>query len=83
MLLGRNLQQRRKSLIIRIHFPADLVGDVLVDEHDGDVFALAGEGLEGVFDGARGGFGVDHQVVFLAVGRVGDVADACEEDACY
>jgi hypothetical protein len=36
-----------------------------------------------VFDGAGVGFGVHDEVVLLAVRRVGDVADAREEDACY
>jgi hypothetical protein len=52
MVFTRNLQQRRKGLIISIYLAANHVRNVLVDEHDGDVFALRGEGVKGRFDGA-------------------------------
>ena len=82
MVLARDLQQARKRLIVRIHLASDHIRNVLVDEHDGDVFALRGEGVEGGFDGAGVGFGVYDQVVLLAVRWVGDVPDSGEEHAC-
>ena len=56
---------------------------MLVNQHNRDIFALSREALEGTFDGGGFGFRVHDEVVLLAVGGVGDVADAGEEDACY
>lgn len=46
---------------------------VLVDEDDGDVAALLGEGVEGVLDLLVGRFVVDYEVVFLGVWAFGYV----------
>lgn len=52
-----------------------LLGDVLVNQQDRNVLALAGEAVEGCFDGGVFGLGVDHQEVLLRVGRGRDVLD--------
>lgn len=46
---------------------------VLVDEENGNVLALLGEAVKGLFDGVRLGLVVDNEVVLLRVRRVGDV----------
>ena len=83
MVLTRDLQQGRKRLVIRVHLAADLVRNVLVDEHNRDILAFSRERFERGLDRVFFGFRVHDQVVLLAVGRVGYVAYACEEDACY
>jgi hypothetical protein len=58
MVLTRYLQQTGKRSRVALDAVAYLVGDVLVDEQDGYVFALGGEAVEGGLDRGVGGFGV-------------------------
>lgn len=46
---------------------------MLVDEENGNVLALLGEAVKGLFDGVRLGLVVDNEVVLLRVRRVGNV----------
>ena len=46
---------------------------MLVDKHYRDILPLSGEGVKGAFDSGRLGFGVDDEVIFLGVRRVGDM----------
>ena len=48
---------------------------MLVDEHNGNVLALLGEGVERLLDLGGFRFGVDDEEVALGRGRVGDVLD--------
>jgi hypothetical protein len=50
-----------------------VVTHMLVDEHNGNVLALLGEGVERLLDLGRFCFGVDDEEVALRGGRVGDV----------
>lgn len=59
MVFTRNLQQTGECLRIAIHPRPYLIRDMLVDQHNGYVFALLGEGVEGGFDGVLFCFGVD------------------------
>jgi hypothetical protein len=58
MVLARYLEQARKRSRVALDAVAYLVGDVLVDEQDGNVFALRSEAVEGGLDRRVGGFGV-------------------------
>jgi hypothetical protein len=50
-----------------------LLGNVLVDQQDGDILALRGEVVECRFDGRGLGLGVDDEKVLLAVRWLRDV----------
>jgi hypothetical protein len=50
-----------------------LLSDVLVDEQNSDIFALAGELVECGLDGRVLGLGVDDEEVLLAVRRLCNV----------
>ncbi|KAI3476459.1 hypothetical protein L1887_61957 [Cichorium endivia] len=50
VILGGDLEERREGLRIPVDDGTDLLGDVLVDEQDGDVLALAGKMVECLFD---------------------------------
>ena len=50
MVLARYLEQGGESSRVLVDAVPYAVRDVLVDEQDGDVLALAGELLEGLFD---------------------------------
>lgn len=50
VILGRDLEERREGLRIPVDDGTDLLGDVLVDEQDRNVLALAGEVVECLFD---------------------------------
>jgi len=51
MILTRYLEQTRKRSGVALDAMPYLLGNVLVDEQDGDVLALGGERVEGGFDG--------------------------------
>jgi hypothetical protein len=73
MVFGRYLKQRRKSRRVRLDAVSYLLGDVLVDEQNGNVLALAGELVEGGLDGCVVRLCVNDEEVLLAVGRLCDV----------
>jgi len=60
---------------------ADLVGDVLVDEDNGNVLAFLGEAVKGVLDGVCLGLVVYDEIVLLSIRRVGNVSDTSEQDS--
>ena len=46
---------------------------MLVDQDDGNVFALGGEIVEGLLNSRVLGFVIDHQEILLRIRRLGDV----------
>lgn len=47
----------------------EAVTHVLIDEKDGDIFAVMSEAIEGLFDGRVVGFGVYDKEILLCVRR--------------
>jgi hypothetical protein len=75
VIFRRDLQQRRESRRVRLDAVSYLLGDVLVNEQDGDIFALGGELVECGFDGCVLGLRVHDQEILLAVWRLRDMLD--------
>jgi hypothetical protein len=75
MVLGRYLQQRGKGSRVRLDAMSYLLGNVLVDEQNGDILALLGELVKSRFDGRVLSLCVDDEEVFLAVWRLRDVLE--------
>ena len=75
MIFARDLQQARKRSGIALDPMPYPLGDMLVDEEDGNIFALASEPVKGSFDGAVVGLGVHDEEVLLRIGGGGYVLD--------
>jgi len=82
VIFARDLQQARKRSGIALDPMPYPLGDMLVDEEDGDIFALASEPVKGSLDGAVVGLGVHDEEVLLRIGGGGYVAYAGEQHAC-
>ena len=52
---------------------------MLINQHNSDILPRLREVVECAFDCAILGFGIDDEVVFLGVGRVGDVLCRSQE----
>lgn len=50
VILCWDLKESRECLRIPVDDGADLLGDVLIDQEDGDVLTFSGEVVEGLFD---------------------------------
>jgi len=66
VVLAGNLQQGRESLVVFVHEGADLISDMLVDQHNSNVLALPGKASKCVLDISGCRLIVDDKKVLIA-----------------
>jgi hypothetical protein len=75
VVFGRYLEERWESSRVCLDAMSYLLGDVLIDEQDGDILALLGELVERGFDGCVLRLCVHNEEVLLGVWGLRDVLE--------
>ena len=83
MIFRRYLEQRRECCRVCLDAMSYLLGNVLVDEENGDILALGREAVECCFDGRILGLCVDDEEVLLTVRWLRDVLGFPSISALY
>ncbi len=78
MFLAGNFQYGRNGLVVIFQNMPNIVGNVLIDQHNGNIFA-AGKTVKGLLHLLQFGVGLDNQKVGLVCRAM---TNACQNESC-